>query len=154
MRSGFPLLWKAKSFSDRRRAVGPLRGIVPAVTYKKKKSKYQVWERWPPLLHKKEETGTNQEEKFREVHVNGIPWGRPGRSEMPWVFIFLRVVSIFTRISVFVSLIAFVFLLQVCFVGRVLFTVILQSVISVIYCPMVFILPSQFYLSFSYGLTF
>lgn len=49
---------------------------------------------------------------------------------------------------------AFVFFLQACFVGCVLVTVILQSVISVIYCPVVFILPSQFCLSFNYGLTF
>jgi hypothetical protein len=75
------------------------------------------------------------------MHANWIPYGRPGRSVLLWVFIFLTVVSILVMISVFVSHIAFVLFLQACLVECVLFTVILRSVIFVIYCPVVFILP-------------
>lgn len=40
-------------------------------------------------------------EEFRESLTNGIPYGRPGRSVLPWAFIFPTVVSILVMISVF-----------------------------------------------------
>lgn len=104
-------------------------------------------------VQKGREGRTSQEGEFAGVRINDSP-GKARDIEMLWLSILLRVISVLTGISVSVSPIAFVFLLQACFVGCVLFTVILQSVISVIYCPMVFILPSHFYPSFYYALEF
>lgn len=56
-----------------------------------------------------------------------------------WVSIFPAMVSILIIISVFVRHTEFVLLSQTYFAKCVLFTITLKSVISVIYCPLVFI---------------
>lgn len=127
----------------------------PAVTYKVNGSSFQARERWPPLTDWKDrDWKTTQEEEFRESLINGIPYGRPGRSVVLWAFIFPTVVSILVMISVSMSHTVFVLLSQTYFAGCVFFRIILRSVMSMIYCPLVFILLSQFYLLFSHCLTF
>lgn len=106
-----------------------------------------------PVL-KRQSWRATQEEEFRETLTIRIPYGRPGRSVLLGAFIFPTVVFILVMISVSVSHIAFVLLLQTYFAGYVFFRIILRSVISMIYCPLVFISLSQFYLFFSHCLTF
>lgn len=67
---------------------------------------------------------------------------------------FPTVVSIPVTISVFFGHVAFILLSKAYFVGCVSFTIILSSVISVIYCPSVFIWVSLFYIFSHHCLTF
>lgn len=89
------------------------------------------------------------------MHVNRILYGRSGRPVFFRIFIFPTLVSVLVTLSVFFRHIAFVllfadFLCGVCFIHNNS----QKCVISMIYCSLVFILLSQFYLFFNRCLTF
>lgn len=130
------------------------KGISPSVTYRVNESSYQVRERWPPFQYWIErDWSTTQEEQLKEMHVTRITYGRPGRPLFFWIFIFPTGFPSLWYLYFLVTL-HLSYFSQTYSVGCVLFIIILRCVISMTYCPLVFILLSQFYLFFNHCLIF